>query len=296
MIGLTEPSRSWRLDSGRTLGGRIAAVCIWLSAASVAGLFLWIVGDLMWQGGRIIGLDFLRESPIDSGRSGGIFPMLVSTLWILAVAMVVSVPFALAVSLWLAEYTRRGGLLAGVVGGSLDLLAATPSIVFGLFGNALFCNVLGLQYSILAGGLTLACMVAPILTRSLEASLKSIPDGYRLAGASLGVSRTRLVIRVLLPCAAPGFAVGLVLGGGRVLAETAALLFTSGYVDRTPRSLMDSGRTLSIHIYDLAMNVPGGEGNAYATAVVLVGILMTLNLLTNFVVLKWLRRRVGGAA
>ena len=266
----------WLTDR-RNWTDRGASVLLWLTAVIISGVFVWIVGDVVWHGVGQINLAFFLQPPAQSGRAGGIFPVLISTLWILVVALAVAVPLGIGTAVWIAEFTRRDGPWAVLVGRSLDILAAVPSIVFGLFGNVLFCNLLGLGYSILAGGLTLSCMVLPILIRTLESGLRSVPDDYRLAAAALGISNTRCTVSILLPSAAPALAVGLVLGIGRVLAETAALLFTSGYVDRMPRSLLDSGRSLSIHIYDLSMNVPGGEANAYATALVLVLLLLVIN-------------------
>lgn len=172
------------------------------------------------------------------------------------------------------------------------MLAGVPSIVFGLFGNAFFCRVLGLGFSILSGGLTLACMVLPLLIRATEEGFRSVPREYRTGAAALGLSRTRTLFSLLLPAAAPGLLVGLVLGIGRAVAETAALIFTSGYVDRWPESLLDSGRSLSIHIFDLSMNVPGGDANAYASALVLMGILLALNGASSALSERWLRRRI----
>lgn len=280
------------LHSNNSCTERGARVLVWAVAFSVSAVFLWIVGDLLWQGAGQLSLQFLTAEPSKSGRAGGIFPMLLSTLLILSVSLVVAVPLGIGCAIWLAEFTRNRSALSLFVGRSLDVLASIPSIVFGLFGNALFCNLMGLGYSILAGGLTLACMVLPILIRSLEAGFRSIPDDYRLAAAALGMSRTRTVFSILLPCAVPGLIVGLVLGIGRVLAETAALLFTSGYVSRRPRGVMDSGRALSIHIYDLSMNVPGGEPNAYASALVLVALLLIINGGASWTTDRWLRRSV----
>lgn len=280
------------LHSNNSFTEHVARVLVWTAAFCVSAVFLWIVGNLLWHGVGQLSLQFLTAEPAKSGRAGGIFPMLLSTLLILIVSLVVAVPFGIGCATWLAEFTRNRSALSLFVGRSLDVLAAIPSIVFGLFGNALFCNLMGLGYSILAGGLTLACMVLPILIRSLEAGFRSIPDDYRLAAAALGMSRTRTVFSILLPCAVPGLIVGLVLGIGRVLAETAALLFTSGYVSRSPRGVMDSGRALSIHIYDLSMNVPGGEPNAYASALVLMALLLIINGGASWTTDRWLRRSV----
>lgn len=168
------------------------------------------------------------------------------------------------------------------------------SMVFGLFGNVFFAEVLGLGLSILSGGLTLACMVLPILIRATQQGLRSVPNEYRQAAAALGISRLAVLWRVLLAAAMPGIAAGLLLGIGRAIAETAALIFTSGYVTRMPDSLFDSGRALSVHIYDLALNVPGGEANAYATALVLVIFILLLNAAVFALAVKFRRSWLSG--
>lgn len=265
------------------------AAC-WLAAALVTAAFAWILADLLPSGLPRITWRFLTGTPEQAGRAGGIAPVLVSTAGVLGTCLIAALPLGLATAVLLAEYAdghRRLGRLARL---GLDLLAGVPSIVFGLFGNAFFCVALGLGYSILSGGLTLACMILPILVRSAEVALRGVGDAQRLAGAALGLSRGTLLLRVLVPAALPGLMAGLVLGIGRALAETAALLFTSGYVDRMPGSLLDSGRTLSIHVYDLAMNVAGGGPNARASALVLVLALCAIQLATAAL----LRRR--GAA
>lgn len=271
---------------------RIAAVLVWSAALVVVAVLLWIVGDLVRHGLPHISLRFLIEAPRDAGRAGGIAPILVSTLLILGVCMVVSVPIGLGTAILLAEFTRKGSVFGRIVRLSLDVLTGVPSIVFGLFGNALFVVYLDMGFSILSGGLTLACMVLPILIRSTEAGFLAVPDDYRKAAAALGISNSSMLCRILLPAATPGLVVGLVLGIGRALAETAALLFTSGYVTRMPESLLDSGRSLSVHIYDLALNVSGGDGHAYASALVLIVVLLLINALTSWIADRWLHRRI----
>lgn len=282
-----------QLPAGHRKGDVLATVCVWGLVIGITSVFLWMLGELLWEGLPRLDWEFLSQGTRDAGRSGGILPMLVSSLWILGIAIVVAIPPALATAVWLAEYAPRHGPLASWIRRSLDVLAAVPSIVFGLFGNALFCVTLGLGYSILSGGLTLACMILPLLTRSLEASLRQVPDSLRLAAAALGLSQSRTLRSVLLPAAMQGLLAGMVLSVGRVLAETAALLFTSGYVDRMPNSPFDSGRSLSIHIYDLAMHVPGGEGNAHGTAVVLVILLLLINAGALQLGGRWQRRIQG---
>jgi len=274
------------------MADRIATVCMWGVALLISMVFAWIVGDLLVQGLPHLSWDFLSAAPTDAGRAGGILPILVSTLLILAVCMVVAIPLGLGTAVLLSEFGRRNPFFGRLVRYSLDVLAGVPSIVFGLFGNAVFSLYLGMGFSILSGGLTLACMVLPLLIRSSETALRAVPDDYRRAAAALGLPVFTTLWRILLPAATPGLIAGLVLGIGRALAETAALLFTSGYVDRMPGSLLDSGRSLSIHIYDLAMNVPGGESNAYASAVVLIVLLLIINALTFRAADRWLHQRI----
>jgi phosphate transport system permease protein len=256
------------------------AVAVWAAVALVSGAFAWLLLDLIWHGAGHLSLGFLLESPADAGRAGGIAPMLASTGILLAVCLLFAAPLALGAALFLSEAAPPGSRLARGVSRSIDVLAAMPSIVFGLFGAAFFGQVLGLGFSLLSGGLTLGCMVLPILVRATEQGLRAVPDEVRRGAAALGLSRTSALARVIVPAAAPAMVVGLVLGIGRAAAETAALIFTSGYVDRMPESLFDSGRALSVHIYDLSMNVPGGDGNAYAAALVLLFALLVINGLT----------------
>ncbi|RMG08549.1 MAG: phosphate ABC transporter permease PstA [Planctomycetota bacterium] len=263
----------------------------WASALLVAIAFAWIAGDLLAGGWERLSADFLWAAPRDAGRGGGVGPMLAATVWILAVCVGAAAPVGLGTAVLLAEITVEDGPLARAVRASLDVLAGVPSIVFGLFGNAFFCQVLGLGFSVLSGGLTLACMVLPLLIRFAEEGLRAIPPEQRRAAAALGLSRATTLRWVLLPAAAPALAAGLALGVGRAMAETAALLFTSGSVDRAPRSAFDAGRALSVHVYELAANVPGGEASARATALVLLALVSLANLGAAALGLRWLRAR-----
>jgi len=269
---------------------RLFAGLLWTVSMGVCALLVWIVVDLAWRGIGSLSIEFLTSVPRDAGRAGGISSLLISTMWIVSTATVVALPIGLFSAVLLAEGAQQNARFARLVRGSLDMLSAVPSIVFGLFGNAFFCITLGLGYSILSGGLTLACMILPILIRTIEEALRSVPAEQKLAASALGLSRATTLTHVLLPAAAPGVAVGLVLGIGRALSETAALIFTSGYVTRTPHDLLDSGRALSVHIYDLAMNIPGGNGRAYASALVLVLMLFVLNGLVRLAAKRFTKR------
>lgn len=268
-----------------------AHLAVWGSALAVAAAFAWILVDVLAHGAPHLSAQLLTAPPSDAGRAGGVAPVLVSTAWILGVCMSVAIPLGIGTAVLLAELARDTHGFGRLVRRSLDVLAGLPSIVFGLFGYAFFCHALDLGFSILSGGLTLACMVLPVLIRSVEAALRAVPDDMRSASAALGLSKTTAIRSLLLPAAAPGLAVGLILGIGRALAETAALLFTSGYVTRMPSSVLDSGRALSVHIYDLAMNVPGGDGMAYASALLLLGLLLGMNALATALVQQWQRRK-----
>ncbi|SER13575.1 phosphate transport system permease protein [Nitrosomonas sp. Nm51] len=267
------------LRTRRKIRDCVAQGLIYLAVMLVSLVFFWLLVDLARGGMTHLSWAFLTESPRDAGRAGGIASILVSTLLILLVALVAAIPLAWSTAILLAELVPAESSFGRSVRFSLHVLAGVPSIVFGLFGNAFFSIYLGLGFSILSGGLTLACMLLPILTSTAEAGLRAVPDSYRLSAAALGLSRTAALTHLILPAAAPALAAGLLIGIGRALAETAALLFTSGYVDRMPGSLLDSGRALALHIFDLSMNVPGGDESAYASALMLVILLLCINIL-----------------
>ncbi|SDZ07247.1 phosphate transport system permease protein [Nitrosomonas halophila] len=265
---------------------------VYATVAMISCVFLWILFDLVRGGVAHLSWGFLTDSPRDAGRAGGIGPILVSTLLIVSVALASALPLAWSTAILLAEFVPTASWPGRVIRFSLQVLASVPSIVFGLFGNAFFSVYLGMGFSILSGGLTLACMLLPILVSTAEAGLRSVPAHYRLSGAALGLSRMAVLFQLLLPAALPAWVAGLLLGIGRAAAETAALLFTSGYVDRMPESLLDSGRALALHIFDLSMNVPGGDAPAYASALVLVILLLLINTSALLLAQAWQRKRI----
>jgi phosphate transport system permease protein len=265
----------------------LCACAVWGTALTIGGIFFWILGDVLIHGIPRLSWAFLFTEPMSAGRKGGIGPILVSTGLILSVCMLASLSIGMGAAIFLAEFTPVDSLFGIFVRRSLDVLSGVPSIVFGLFGNAFFCKFLGLGFSILSGGLTLACMVLPIFIRSAEEGLRAVPFYYKISGAALGITREAVLFKLILPAAMPGLVVGFLLGVGRAMAETAALIFTSGYVDRMPTSLFDSGRSLSIHIYDLSMNVAGGNASAYGSALVLISLLLIINGTSRFLAKKW---------
>lgn len=261
-------------------------------AVLVVSSLLWVLGDVLVEGLAHLSWSFLFAEPADAGRAGGIGPILVSTLWILLIALAVSLPPGLGMAIWLAEFAPKYNRFANATGMTLDVLAGVPSIVYGLFGNAFFSIYLGLGFSLLSGGLTLACMILPVFVRTCESGLRAVNDEWRRGALALGMTRSSAIWHILLPAARPAIVAGLVLGIGRATAETAALLFTSGYVDRMPGSLLDSGRALAVHIYDLSMNVTGGDGAAYASALVLVMLIISLNTMAQSLVDNWFKQRL----
>ncbi len=249
-----------------------------LASAMVMAIALWLLVALVIQGAPELSFRFLIAAPERSGLAGGIGSVLVSTLLILGVCLAVVIPLGLGCALFLTEVVLPENPLARAVGYCLDVLSGVPSIVYALFGYQLFAISLGLGFSILSGGLTLACMALPLMVRVSQQALLGVPHNLVEAGHALSLSRAGMLARVVLPEARHGIAAATVLSTGRALAETAVLLFTAGYVLRMPGSLLDSGRALSVHIYDMAMHVPGGQGRAAASALVLVALIVLINL------------------
>lgn len=284
---ITHPIRrspSKGLDRAIALAGAFAALLSFF-------LFGWLVWDLVRLGLPKLSWSFFSGEVEDAGRGGGIAPILVSTLGILACCLGLAIPLGTGCAIWLSEFVRRGSAWARLVASGVDLLAGVPSIVFGLFGMVFFAQTLGLGFSILSGGLTLACMILPLLVRTTLTALDSLPADLRPAAAGLGLSKTTTTFRLLLPAALPGIVIGITLGVGRALSETAALLFTSGYSTRMPESFSDSGRALSVHIYDLALNVANGGEMASSSALVLLALILLVNSAAVALSEHWLRRR-----
>ena len=274
------------------MNDRLFASLLSVIALLVVAMMLWILGDVVFKGISHVSWDFLISEPQNSGREGGIAPILVSTLLILLVAIAVALPLGLAVAVWLSEFARQRSRHAQHIGMALDVLAGIPSIVYGLFGNAFFSLYLGLGFSIFSGGLTLACMILPVFIRTCQSGLSAVNHDWRRGALALGMSRSAATWHILLPAAGPAIIAGMILGIGRATAETAALIFTSGYVDRMPESLLDSGRALAVHIYDLTMNITGGDNAAYASALVLISLIILFNTLAQTLFDRWFIKRI----
>jgi len=274
---------------------RFFSATVWFCAIVIMAVMIWLVSGLMVKGLEPISWSFLISETANAGREGGIAPILSSTLLILLVTLVIAVPIGLGTAIWLAEFAQGHKTWAHYIRLTLDVLAGVPSIVFGLFGYAFFGLFLGLGFSILSGGLTLACMILPILVRTCEMGLRQVDPHLHLGAAALGLSKTKSILHIFLPVAMPAVTAGVVLGVGRATAETAALIFTSGYVDRMPESLLDSGRALSVHIYELSMNVTGGDVMANASALILLLVIIIFNLLAYGLTEHWFEKRLSHA-
>ena len=184
------------------------------------------------------------------------------------------------------EYAKRGNKLVGVVRITAETLSGIPSIVYGLFGFLFFGVSFGWGYSMLGGALTMAIMILPLIMRTTEEALMSVPDSFREGSFGLGAGKLRTVFRIILPSAMPGILSGIILGVGRIVGETAALMFTSGTVAQVAINPMDSGRTLAVHMYNL-LNEGLAREAAYATAVVLLVLVVGINALSSFVAKKF---------
>ncbi len=211
-----------------------------------------------------------------------LLPALINTLFIAVVSLVIAVPIGISSAIYLVEYARRGNKIVQVIRMTTETLAGIPSIVYGLFGLLFFVKTMKLGQSILAGSLTLAIMILPLIMRTTEEALKAVPDSFREGSFGLGAGRVRTIFRIILPSATPGILAGVILSVGRIVGETAALMYTSGTVAKTAHGLMGSGRTLAYHMYNLS-----SEGfhtdEAYATAVVLLALVMVINWISGMV-------------
>ncbi len=209
-------------------------------------------------------------------------PSLINTLLSVLLTLVIAIPLGVMAAIYLVEYTGKGNRFVKLVRVTAETLSGIPSIVYGLFGMLFFVNFCGWGLSLLSGCLTLAIMILPTIMRSSEEALIAVPDSYREGSFGLGAGRLRTVLTVVLPPAMPGIVGGIILAIGRIVGESAALIYTAGTVASIPSSVFDSVRTMSVHMYVLS-----GEGlhinEAYATAVVLLVMVLLINALAAFI-------------
>lgn len=228
-----------------------------------------------------------------TSENASVVPALLNTLVVVVLSLAIAVPLGIFSAIYLVEYAKKGNRFVKVVRVTAETLAGIPSIVYGLFGYLLFVTTLGFGYSLLAGALTLSIMILPVILRTTEEALQSVPDLYREGSFGLGAGKLRTVFRIVLPSAAPGILAGVILAVGRLVGETAALIFTAGTVAQTPDSLLGSGRTLAVHLYAL-WNEGLATEKAYATAVILLVLVAGINTLSSVLASKWTKGNKNG--
>ena len=245
----------------RRPGDKALAFCIYLAAALTVCILVGIIGYILVKGVPHISWSFLSTSfsALDEGRNG-ILPMIINTLYIVVITLLIVTPIGIASAIYLTQYARQGKLVK-TIRFTTEVLSGVPSIVFGLFGYTVFCVMMGMGYSILAGCLTMTICILPTIVRTTEESLLAVPESYKEGALALGAGKTRVVLGMVLPCAMPGILTAVILGMGRIVGESAALLFTSGIATEATD--------------------PAAFQIAYATAAVLLILVFILNRLAG---------------
>lgn len=264
---------------------RIAFGIFSMLAYSVALLLLCILGFIIYNSLSVLSWEFLSEAPREGMTEGGIYPAIVGTLYLVIGSMLFSFPIGLMSGIYTSEYAKDGWVLR-IIRVMTSNLASIPSIVFGLFGMALFVHTLGFGDSILAGSLTLGLLSLPLIIRTTEEALKAVPDSYRMGSYALGAGKLETILRVVLPTAMPNILTGLILSIGRVSGETAPILFTAAayFLPKLPESVFDQVMALPYHLYVIATSGTDLEATrpmAYGTALVLIIIVLMMNLLAS---------------
>lgn len=253
------------------------------AAVLTVGILLFIILFIL-----VKGIPYITPSLFAweyTSENVSLMPALINTVLMTGLSLLVSAPIGIFAAIYLTEYAKRGNRLVSIIRITAETLSGIPSIVYGLFGFLLFAVTLKWSYSLLGGALTLAIMILPLIIRTTEEALKSVPDSFREGSFALGAGRLRTVFKVVLPSAVPGILSGIILSIGRIVGETAALMYTAGTVAGVPGSLMGSGRTLAVHMYVLT-NEGLHVNESYGTAVVLLVIVIGINALSGFIAKK----------
>ena len=268
-----------RMESYRRHPGSfLLFLLVMLSALATFVVLLFLIAYIL-----IKGVPNLKPSLFSWTENASMLPSIVNTLIMTVLSLLIAVPLGIFSAIYLTEYAKKGNKLVAVVRLTTETLSGIPSIVYGLFGSLFFVTYLKWSYSLAAGALTLAIMILPLVMRTTEEALKSVPDMYREGSFGLGAGKLRTVFCVVLPSAIPGILSGVILSIGRIVGETAALIYTAGSIPQIPSSIMGSGATLAVHMYNLSK-----EGlytdQAYAVAVVLLLLVLLIN---------WVSSRIG---
>ena len=248
---------------------------IYLCAGFSIALLIGIMGYVFVRGIPNVTWQFLTTVTSTTAKTYGILGNIVNTLYIIVITLLIATPLGVGAAIYLNEYAKPGRIVRAIEF-TTETLSGIPSIIFGLFGMVFFGTTLGFDYSILTGAFTLTLMILPLITRTTQEALKTVPDSYRSGALGIGATKWYMIRTILLPSAMPGILTGIILAIGRIVGETAALMYTAGTVAEMPKSVMSSTRTLSVHMYTLA-----SEGlhidAAYATAVVLLVVVLLIN-------------------
>ena len=261
----------------------IMMLLVVLSAAITIGILGFIIVYILVNGIPYLTPELFAWKYTSDNCS--MMPAIINTLIITILALALAIPFGIFSAIYLVEYAKKGNKITAIVRITAETLTGIPSIVYGLFGYLFFVIALKWDYSILAGACTLAIMVLPVIMRTTEEALMSVPDSYREGSFGLGAGKLRTVFKIILPSAIPGILSGVILSIGRIVGETAALMYTAGSVTEAAKSVFDSGRTLSVHMYSLST-----EGlhinQSYATAVVLLFLVILINFVSGRIAKK----------
>lgn len=278
MSGLKAQLRRKLYECGRDPLSLFLLGCVVTAALTTFLVLSFLLAYILWQG--LPNIEVSLFALHYNSENVSLFPALIDTVLMVLMALAIATPLGIFAAVYLVEYAGRGNRLVGVVRVTADTLAGIPSIVYGLFGMLFFVTYLKWGYSLLAGACTVAIMILPLIMRTTEEALKAIPDSFSEGSYGLGAGKLRTVFAVVLPSAVPGILAGIILAIGRIVGETAALIYTSGTVAALPDGVLSSGRTLAVHMYVLA-----SEGlymkQAYATAVILVVIVIAINALSG---------------
>ena len=262
---------------------RLYRTAVYAGTVFSVGVLLLIVGYILIKGIPNLSPELFAWKYNSTNVS--MMPAIINTLLMTLLSLLVCVPLGIGAAIWLTEYAPRGSKLVKLVRMTAETLSGIPSIIYGLFGSLFFVVALKMGLSLLSGALTLSIMVLPTIMRTTEEALLAVPDNYREGSFGLGAGRLRTTFKVVLPSAVPGILSGVILAIGRIVGETAALIYTAGTVAKVPGSLLDSTRTLAVHMYTISTE---GLyiGQSYATAVVLLGMVLLINSLSAFITKK----------
>lgn len=265
------------------IGSKILKFLVYFSAVVTFTVLLFLIAYILLQGVPHLNKDLFALKYTSDNAS--LIPAFINTVIITFLSLLIAVPIGIFSAIFLVEYSGKGNKFVDLVRMTTETLQGIPSIIYGLFGMLFFVYRLKMDYSILAGALTLSIMILPLIMRTTEEALKSVPDLYREGSFGLGAGKLRTVFCIVLPAALPGIMAGIILAIGRIVGETAALIYTAGTMPKVPSSLLGSGRTLAIHMY-LLSNEGLYMNQAYATAVVLLLLVVGINAFSAWIARK----------